>query len=321
MSAMATSIRTVTTTWGVAAMTAREPSHGARMVDRPAIASQAADAARRSTRLDFAGRIIAYRDARAGGATGRCHAMTCRDQRRIYARIASRCSPSSRSSPPWPSPAASRPSRARPSRRPRKLDIAYLLAPPESGAIGLKFMAEEVTKRSNGAINMVFHGGTLLNKELEIMDAVKSGNVAIGTPDRRRLDGVPRDGRLPDAVSRARLPARLLDVQRPDRQGPRRDVPEEVQGQGPVLLRLRLPPLLEQQAAHQHAGRPQGPEDARAAGQASSPTPSTASAPAPCRCPGARSSPPPSRASSTAPTCRSSTSTRSRSTRSRSTPR
>ncbi|PYM49238.1 MAG: hypothetical protein DME14_08885, partial [Candidatus Rokuibacteriota bacterium] len=28
----------------------------------------------------------------------------------------------------------------------------------------------------------VFHGGTLLNKELEIMDAVKSGNVAIGSP-------------------------------------------------------------------------------------------------------------------------------------------
>jgi len=64
----------------------------------------------------------------------------------------------------------------------RKLDLAYLLAPPESGAVGLKFMAEEVTRRSNGSINMVFHGGTLLNKELEIMDAVKSGNVAIGSP-------------------------------------------------------------------------------------------------------------------------------------------
>jgi tripartite ATP-independent transporter DctP family solute receptor len=43
-------------------------------------------------------------------------------------------------------------------------------------------MAEEVTKRSGGAINMVFHGGTLLSKELEIMDAVKSGNVAVGSP-------------------------------------------------------------------------------------------------------------------------------------------
>jgi tripartite ATP-independent transporter DctP family solute receptor len=28
----------------------------------------------------------------------------------------------------------------------------------------------------------VFHGGTLLGKELEIMDAVKSGNIALGTP-------------------------------------------------------------------------------------------------------------------------------------------
>ncbi len=64
----------------------------------------------------------------------------------------------------------------------KKLDIAYTLAPPESGAVGLKYMAEEVTKRSNGTINMVFHGGTLLNKELEVMDAVKSGNVAIGCP-------------------------------------------------------------------------------------------------------------------------------------------
>jgi tripartite ATP-independent transporter DctP family solute receptor len=64
----------------------------------------------------------------------------------------------------------------------KKLDIAYLLAVPESGAVGLKYMAEEVTKRSNGSLNMVFHGGTLLNKELEIMDAVKSGNVAFGSP-------------------------------------------------------------------------------------------------------------------------------------------
>jgi TRAP-type C4-dicarboxylate transport system substrate-binding protein len=65
---------------------------------------------------------------------------------------------------------------------PRKLDLAHIIAPPESGAIGFKYLAEEVTKRSNGQLNVVFHGGTLLGKELEIMDAVKSGNVAIGTP-------------------------------------------------------------------------------------------------------------------------------------------
>jgi len=65
---------------------------------------------------------------------------------------------------------------------PRKLDLAHILPPPESGAIGFKYLAEEVTRRSRGTLNVVFHGGTLLTKELEIMDAVKSGNVAMGTP-------------------------------------------------------------------------------------------------------------------------------------------
>src|SRR5262245_26757990 len=64
----------------------------------------------------------------------------------------------------------------------KKLDLAHIIAPPESGAIAYKYFAEEVTKRSGGALNVVFHGGTLLSKELEIMDAVKSGNVAMGTP-------------------------------------------------------------------------------------------------------------------------------------------
>jgi TRAP-type transport system periplasmic protein len=64
----------------------------------------------------------------------------------------------------------------------RKLDLAHIIQPPESGAIGFKYLAEEVTKRSKGSLNVVFHGGTLLSKELEIMDAVKSGNIALGTP-------------------------------------------------------------------------------------------------------------------------------------------
>ena len=66
--------------------------------------------------------------------------------------------------------------------KPQKLDFAYILAPPESGAVAFKWMAEEVTRRSHATLTVVFHGGTLLNKELEIMDAVKSGNVAIGSP-------------------------------------------------------------------------------------------------------------------------------------------
>ena len=64
----------------------------------------------------------------------------------------------------------------------KKLVFPHLTAPPESSAVGFKWMAEELTRRSGGGLEVVFHGGTLLNKELEIMDAVKSGNVAIGTP-------------------------------------------------------------------------------------------------------------------------------------------
>src|SRR5262245_35053993 len=64
----------------------------------------------------------------------------------------------------------------------KKLDFAHVTAPPESSAIGFKWMCEELTKRSGGSLNAVFHGGTLLTKELEIMDAVKSGNVAMGSP-------------------------------------------------------------------------------------------------------------------------------------------
>src|SRR3989449_7503840 len=64
----------------------------------------------------------------------------------------------------------------------KKLDFPHVTAPPESSAVGFKWMSEELTKRSGGALNVVFHGGTLLTKELEIMDAVKSGNVALGNP-------------------------------------------------------------------------------------------------------------------------------------------
>jgi tripartite ATP-independent transporter DctP family solute receptor len=74
------------------------------------------------------------------------------------------------------------PVQSQPKPNAKKLDLVHIIGPPESSAIGFKWMAEEVTKRSSGTINMVFHGGTLLSKELEIMDAVKSGNIALGTP-------------------------------------------------------------------------------------------------------------------------------------------
>jgi tripartite ATP-independent transporter DctP family solute receptor len=64
----------------------------------------------------------------------------------------------------------------------KKIDFAHITQPPESAATAFKWYAEEVTRRSNGTLAMVYHGGTLLSKELEIMDAVRSGNIAMGTP-------------------------------------------------------------------------------------------------------------------------------------------
>jgi tripartite ATP-independent transporter DctP family solute receptor len=64
----------------------------------------------------------------------------------------------------------------------KKLVFAHINPPPESAAVAFAWMAEEVNKRSGGSLDMQFHGATLLSKELEIMNAVKAGNVAIGSP-------------------------------------------------------------------------------------------------------------------------------------------
>jgi tripartite ATP-independent transporter DctP family solute receptor len=65
---------------------------------------------------------------------------------------------------------------------PKKLVWAHNVAPPESGAIAFAEMAKKVTEESKGALQIDFQGGTLLTKELEIMNAVKAGNIAIGDP-------------------------------------------------------------------------------------------------------------------------------------------
>jgi tripartite ATP-independent transporter DctP family solute receptor len=65
---------------------------------------------------------------------------------------------------------------------PKKLVYAHIVPEPESGAVGFAWMAQEIGKRSKGELEVEFHGGTLLSKELEIMNAVKSGNVAMGDP-------------------------------------------------------------------------------------------------------------------------------------------
>lgn len=64
----------------------------------------------------------------------------------------------------------------------KKLVYAHIVPEPESAAVGFAWMAEEITKRSQGELEASFYGGTLLSKELEIMNAVKAGNVAMGDP-------------------------------------------------------------------------------------------------------------------------------------------
>jgi tripartite ATP-independent transporter DctP family solute receptor len=64
----------------------------------------------------------------------------------------------------------------------KKLVFAHINAVPESAAVAFDWMAGEVKKQSNGELDMQFFGGTLLSKELEIMNGVKSGNVAMGSP-------------------------------------------------------------------------------------------------------------------------------------------
>lgn len=64
----------------------------------------------------------------------------------------------------------------------KKLVFAHINAVPESAAVAFDWMAGEVRKQSNGELDMQFFGATLLSKELEVMNAVKSGNVAMGSP-------------------------------------------------------------------------------------------------------------------------------------------
>jgi len=65
---------------------------------------------------------------------------------------------------------------------PKKLVMAHIVAPPESSAVAFVEMADAVNKRDDGGLQIEFHAGTLLTKELEVINAVKSGNVAIGDP-------------------------------------------------------------------------------------------------------------------------------------------
>jgi tripartite ATP-independent transporter DctP family solute receptor len=64
----------------------------------------------------------------------------------------------------------------------KKLVMAHINAVPESAAVAFDWQAGEVRKRSGGELDMQFFGSTLMSKELDIMNAVKSGNIAMGNP-------------------------------------------------------------------------------------------------------------------------------------------
>jgi TRAP-type transport system periplasmic protein len=65
---------------------------------------------------------------------------------------------------------------------PKKMILAHNSAPPERAAVVFDWLTKELTTRSNGAWQVEYAGNTLLTKEIEIINAVKTGSIAMGTP-------------------------------------------------------------------------------------------------------------------------------------------
>jgi tripartite ATP-independent transporter DctP family solute receptor len=78
--------------------------------------------------------------------------------------------------------------------QPKKLVFAHINAAPESAAVNFEWMAKEVNARSKGALDMQFFGKTLIPQEMEIMNAVKSGSIAIGSPSGAAATAFPEMG-------------------------------------------------------------------------------------------------------------------------------
>ena len=80
--------------------------------------------------------------------------------------------------------------------QPKKLVFAHINAIPESAAVAFDWMAKEATARSNGALDVQFFGKTLIPQELEVMNAVKSGSIAMGSPAGAAATVFPEMGAL-----------------------------------------------------------------------------------------------------------------------------
>jgi tripartite ATP-independent transporter DctP family solute receptor len=79
---------------------------------------------------------------------------------------------------------------------PKKLVFAHINAVPESAAVAFDWMAKELTAQSKGALDAQFFGKTLIPQELEIMNAVKSGSIAMGSPGGAAATVFPEMGAL-----------------------------------------------------------------------------------------------------------------------------
>ena len=150
---------------------------------------------------------------------------------------------------------------------PKKLIFAHVTAEPESSAVAFAGMAQEVTEASKGELEMEFHGGTLLTKELEIMNAVKSGNIAMGDPGGAAATVFPEMGvfLVPYLVASYDQAYKMFNGQIGEQLD--KQFQEKYKLKVLFFYRLRLPPFLDQQEADRRAEGPARPENARAAGQ------------------------------------------------------
>ena len=137
----------------------------------------------------------------------------------------------------------------------KKLVMAHLNAMPESAAVAFDWQAAEVRKRSNGELDMQFFGGTLLTKELEIMNAVKAGNIAIGNPGGAAATVFPEMGvfLVPYLVQSYDQAYKMFNGKIGDTLD--KQFQEKYKLKVAVLLRLRLPPFLDQQEARSSSRR------------------------------------------------------------------
>jgi tripartite ATP-independent transporter DctP family solute receptor len=64
----------------------------------------------------------------------------------------------------------------------KKVVMASVAPPYEASSVAFTWMAKEITEKSKGALDVQFHAGTLITKEVEVINAVKTGSIAAGTP-------------------------------------------------------------------------------------------------------------------------------------------